>query len=74
MENQAIHVFYYPSVLGYSAYSSEIDGLEAHGKTLDQLFEKVKHLMEVRIKTLLEIGRLEDAQKLRDSELVFVEK
>lgn len=74
MANQAIHVFFYPSVLGYSAYSSELDGIEADGKTLDELFQKVQYLIKVRIETLEEIGKEKEAEKLRSKEVIFLEK
>ena len=74
MVDQTIHIFFYPSVLGYSAYSAELDGIEATGKTLEELFSKIRHMINVRANTLEEIGKVQEAQQLKAREVVFLEK
>lgn len=74
MANETIHVFFYPSVLGYSAYSNELDGIQTEGKTLEELFQKIRYLIKVRVETLQEIGKKEEAEELKSKEVIFLEK
>ncbi len=73
MESNSIHIVYFPSSLGYSAYSREMDGLQTEAKTVDELLEKVKHLINVRIEALADIGKTKESQELKEKEIILVE-
>lgn len=64
---------YYPTSRGYSGYSKELDGIRSEGKAIEELFEGIKKLLEVRISSLKEIGKEKEAKDLKESEIVFVE-
>lgn len=73
MTTNSIHIVYHPTIRGYSGYSRELDGLRTEGRTIQELYEKVKYLIEVRVKSLAEIGREKEAKDLREKEINFVE-
>lgn len=74
MESNVIHIIYHPSTLGYAAYSRELDGMVAEATNLDELFDKIKYLLKVRIESLKEIGKDQEAENLHQKELIFVEE
>lgn len=74
MESNVIHIIYHPSALGYAAYSRELDGMVAEATNLDELFDKIKYLLKVRIESLKEIGKNQEAENLQQKELIFVEE
>ena len=74
MKPNSIHVIYHPTARGYSGYSQELDGLSSEGGTIQELFEKIRHLIEVRIKNLVEIGRHKEAEELKSKEIIFSEE
>lgn len=73
MFGNSIHIVYHPTFGGYSGYSRELDGLHAEAKTVQELFSKIKFLISLRVKTLLEIGRVKDAEDLEAREVIFLE-
>lgn len=73
MELKPITIVYHPTSFGYSAYSRELDGLNCDAPTIDELKEKVKYLLETRAVALAEIGKAEEAEALRKSEIFFTE-
>ncbi|MDO5616170.1 MAG: hypothetical protein Q4G16_08270 [Cruoricaptor ignavus] len=73
MEASVIHIIYHPAVNGYAGYSKELDGLNTEGKTLEELFEKTRHLIQIRIKSLIELGKEKEAEELKAKKIVFVE-
>lgn len=73
MESQQITIVYHPTSYGYSAYSREMDGLNCEAPTVEELKEKVRHLLEVRAEALSEIGKSEEAEAIRKSEIVLTE-
>lgn len=73
METGNIHIVYFPSSFGYSAYSHELDGLQTNAKTIEELIEKIKHLIKVRAESLAEIGRTKESQELKRKEIILVE-
>ena len=74
MENNKIHVIFYPSSEGYSAYSEEMDGLQSDAKTLRELMDKIRHIVETKVEALYEVGENHKADELKQSEIVFMEK
>ncbi len=73
MENNEIHIIFHPTTGGYSGYSQEIDGLNSEAATVEELAAKIQHLVEVRAELPTEIGRTEEAQKLRTSKIIMKE-
>lgn len=73
MEPNEIHIIFHPTSGGYAGYSQEIDGLNTEAKTVEELVQKIVHLVEVRAEALAEIGHSEEAQRLRNSKIVMKE-
>lgn len=73
MELKQITIVYHPTSFGYSGYSKELDGLNFDSPTIEELKEKIQHLIEVRAEALAEIGKTEDAEALRKSEIILTE-
>lgn len=73
MQTSTINIIYYPTRRGYSGYSKELDGLNTNGKTIEELYQKIRYLIDIRVKTLLELGREKEANQLKESELIFSE-
>lgn len=48
--------------------------MSTEAATLEELFEKVKYLIKVRIESLKEIGRKKDAEDLQQKEIIFIEE
>ncbi len=68
-----IHIVYHPTLRGYSCYSQEMDGLQTEATSLNELFQKVRHMLAVRIETLKEIGKDAEAKALKEKEIIFTE-
>lgn len=73
MESQEIHIIYHPTSGGYSGYSHELDGLNTEAATVEELAEKIQHLVESRAEALAEIGKTEEANALRAKKIVLTE-
>ena len=73
MNTNLLHIVYHPTLRGYSGYSREMDGLQSEGRNINELYEKIKYLIEVRIKVLLELGRDEEAIALKNKKIIFTE-
>ena len=74
MEAKQIHIIYRPTVDGFACYSQEMDGLNTEGKTVEELMEKVKHLVKVRVAALKELGKDEEAKHLNEGQIIFIRK
>ena len=73
MKTSSIHIINHPTLRGYSGYSRELDGIQSEGKTIEELFDKIRLLIEVWVKSLKEIGKDKEAANLKNKEIIFSE-
>lgn len=73
MEPTLIQIIYYPTTRGYSGYARELEGLSAEGATLEELVANIKHMLDLRVETLREIGHTTEAEELKRCRLEFLE-
>ncbi len=74
MEANQIHIIYHRTDDGYACYSHEMDGLNTEGKTVEELMEKVTHLLNVRVAALEELGKNEEAEQLSERQVIFTKE
>jgi predicted RNase H-like HicB family nuclease len=51
-----------------------MDGLNTEGKTVEELMEKVTHLLNVRVAALEELGKNEEAEQLSERQVIFTKE
>jgi len=66
-----LNVILEKSGTGYSAYAKEIAGIYTTGKDIQEVKENIQEVIEVQVEYLEEQGKIEEAQKLKDTAVEF---